>query len=80
MPERVRRIERPYPGGESHRDVVERVRASSPICLRGTTAPGFSSSRTPPRWAPSNLLLGAAPEGAIVAPFEWQEGWTYRLD
>ena len=31
------------------------------------------------RWALEHLLLGTALEELVVAPFEWQEGWTYRL-
>ena len=32
------------------------------------------------RWALEHLLVGTALEELVVAPFEWQEGWTYRLD
>ena len=32
------------------------------------------------RWALEHLLLGTPLEDLVLAPFEWQEGWTYRLD
>ena len=79
--ERVRRIERPYPGGESYRDVVERVRSFlADLSPRYDGARLLLVSHAAPRWALEHLLLGAALEELIVAPFEWQEGWTYRLD
>ena len=32
------------------------------------------------RWALEHLLLGTALEELVLAPFDWQEGWSYRLD
>lgn len=31
------------------------------------------------RWALEHLLLGVPLEDLVAAPFEWQEGWTYRI-
>ena len=79
--ERLRRIDELYPGGESYRAVVERVRG-----FLGDLSPEFDGSRVllighaAPRWALQHLLLGRPLEELVVEPFEWQEGWTYRLD
>ena len=79
--ERLRRIDEPFPGGESYRDVVERVRS-----FLGDLSPEFDASRvllighSATRWALEHLLIGTQLEDLVLAPFEWQEGWTYRLD
>jgi broad specificity phosphatase PhoE len=79
--ERLRRIDEPFPGGESYRDVVERVRS-----FLDDLSPEFDDSRvllighSATRWALEHLLIGAQLEDLVLAPFEWQEGWTYRLD
>ncbi|MDP8958457.1 MAG: histidine phosphatase family protein [Actinomycetota bacterium] len=78
--ERWRRIDRPFPGGESYRQVVGRVEDflndlsdrwdGSRVVLIGHTAT---------RWALEHLLWGSALEALVAAPFEWQEGWEYSL-
>ncbi len=78
--EKLRRIDEPYPGGESYRQVVERVES-----FLDDLSPQFDGGRVllishaAPRWALEHLLHGAALEDLVAAPFEWQEGWTYRL-
>jgi broad specificity phosphatase PhoE len=79
--EKLRRIEEPYPGGESYRDVVERVRS-----FLGDLSPRYDGARlllvshAAPRWALEHLLNGRDLRELISEPFEWQEGWSYRLD
>jgi broad specificity phosphatase PhoE len=79
--ERMRRIDEPFPGGESYREVVDRVQS-----FLDDLSPEFDASRVllighaAPRWALDHLLLGAPLEDLVLAPFEWQEGWAYRLD
>jgi broad specificity phosphatase PhoE len=78
--QRLRRIDEPFPGGESYRQVVERTRSflndlvaeldGSRVLLIGHSAN---------RWALQHLLLGIPLEEVVAAPFEWQEGWEYRL-
>jgi broad specificity phosphatase PhoE len=76
--ERSQRIDEPFPGGESYRDVVERVRAFLDD-LRGTMdgtrilVIGHAATR----WALDHLVNGASLEDLVVAPFDWQEGWLY---
>jgi broad specificity phosphatase PhoE len=79
--ERLRRIDEPFPGGESYRDVVARTKD-----FLDDLSPEFDEARvlliahSANRWALEHLLVGKALEELVLAPFEWQEGWTYRLD
>jgi broad specificity phosphatase PhoE len=78
--ERARRIEVPYPGGESYRDVVRRVRAfldDLQLDHNGARVVVIGHSAT--RWALDHLVLGAALED-VVGPFDWQKGWEYVLE
>ena len=75
---RARFITAPFPGGESYRDVIDRVRT-----FVGDLAPydggrvliiGHSATR----WALEHLLVGTALEELVDAPFAWQAGWVYH--
>ncbi|HYN92706.1 MAG TPA: histidine phosphatase family protein [Pilimelia sp.] len=77
---RRERIERPFPRGESYRQVVDRTRSF----LRdlsgrfdGTTV--VVIAHTANRWALDHLLCGRAMADLVDAPFDWQEGWFYEL-
>jgi len=75
-----RRIDTPYPGGESYRQVVERVRSfldDLPAELDGTRIVVIGHAAT--RWALEHLLDGTPLEELVGAPFQWQEGWEYVL-
>ncbi len=78
--ERVHRIDEPFPGGESYRQVVERTRS-----FLNDLFPEFEGSRvlliahSANRWALQHLLLGARLQEVVAAPFDWQEGWEYAL-
>ena len=75
-----KRIETPYPGGESYRDVVERMRDFLADVARDHDGERvLLISHAAPRWALQHLLEGVRLEEAVVAPFEWQEGWEFRL-
>ncbi len=75
--ERSRRIDEAYPGGESYRDVVTRMRA-----FLDDLSPEYEGQRvvvighSATRWALDHLLNGT-PLEALVGPFDWQEGWEY---
>jgi broad specificity phosphatase PhoE len=78
--ERANRIDVPFPGGESYRQTVERMRS-----FLADIAIGHPSGRivvighSATRWALEHLLEGAPLEVLVRAPFEWQEGWLYEL-
>ena len=79
--ERARRVDLPFPGGESYHGAVARVAsfledvrdgcAGERILLIGHTAT---------RWALDHLLDGRPLEQVVTAPFDWREGWEYDLD
>ena len=78
--ERARRIHEPFPGGESYRQVVDRVKSfldDLPRTLDGARVIVIGHSAT--RWALDHLLCGAELEDLVAAPFQWQEGWLYVL-
>jgi broad specificity phosphatase PhoE len=71
-------VDRPYPGGESYRDCVVKVRR-----FLEDVAREFDGRRvlviahSAQRWALRHLLEGRPLEELVDAPFEWQEGWEY---
>jgi broad specificity phosphatase PhoE len=75
-----RRIDTPYPGGESYREVVERVREfldDLPAELEGQRV--LLVSHAAPRWSLQHLLAGERLEDVAGAPFDWQPGWELVL-
>jgi alpha-ribazole phosphatase/probable phosphoglycerate mutase len=77
---RLRHVEDPFPGGESYRDVVERMReflAELALARDGQRVLVVGHSAT--RWALDHLLGAADLEDVITAPFDWREGWEYVL-
>jgi broad specificity phosphatase PhoE len=79
--ERVRHITVPFPGGQSHQQVVDAVRRFlSEIEERwhGTRIVVIGHSAT--RWALDRLVNGVQLEENVVAPFAWQPGWRYAID
>jgi broad specificity phosphatase PhoE len=77
---RAQRVDHPFPGGESYRDAVGRV--AEFLTEVGPAHPherilliGHSATR----WALDTLLDGADLAALVAAPFDWREGWSYRL-
>ncbi|MDO8615112.1 MAG: histidine phosphatase family protein [Dehalococcoidia bacterium] len=78
--ERSRHIDDPFPGGESYRQVIERVRDFLDDVSRGwdgkrVVVIGHAATR----FALDHLLDGVSPEDVVTAPFQWQPGWRYVL-
>lgn len=77
---RARFVDEPYPGGESYRDCMEKMRAFLDDVTRefdGRRVLVIAHSAQ--RWALRHLLEGVPLEELVDAPFEWQEGWEYLL-
>jgi 2,3-bisphosphoglycerate-dependent phosphoglycerate mutase len=77
--ERMRRIDEPFPSGESWRQAVDRVDGF----LEELAATGLPRvlliGHIATRWALDRRLRGISLESLAEAPFAWQEGWEYAL-
>jgi 2,3-bisphosphoglycerate-dependent phosphoglycerate mutase len=74
------RIDRPFPGGESYRDVVARMeRFLGDLFLRWDGHRVVVIGHAATRWAIQHLVDGEALEDVVGAPFEWQDGWEYTV-
>lgn len=75
---RSRHIERPFPGGQSYRQVVEATES-----FLKDVKDGWDGARilviahSANRWALQHLLDEARLEDLVEAPLEWQLGWTF---
>jgi broad specificity phosphatase PhoE len=79
--ERRRRVDEPYPAGESYRQVVERMRSFLDDVVAGHDGERvLVISHSANRWALDELVNGRPLEELVDAPFDWQEGWLYELD
>jgi broad specificity phosphatase PhoE len=80
-PERTGHIDRPWPEGESYRDVVARTRSllddiRSEWDGQRVLLVGHSANR----WALQHLIEGRDLAELVVAPFDWQPGWEFELN
>jgi broad specificity phosphatase PhoE len=75
------RVDDPFPGGQSYRQVLELTRSflediKSLYDGRVVLVVAHSANR----WCLKHLLDGGTPlEDLVDAPFEWQPGWEYDL-
>lgn len=77
---RSRFIDQPYPGGESYRDCVERMRSFLvDVAIELDRNRVLVIAHSAQRWALRHLIEGVPLEELVDAPFEWQEGWEYTL-
>jgi 2,3-bisphosphoglycerate-dependent phosphoglycerate mutase len=77
---RLHHLDHPYPDGESWRGAVRRVSgvlADLPVRWAGQRVMVVGHVAT--RFALDHVINGVALEELIMAEFEWQEGWEYRL-
>jgi broad specificity phosphatase PhoE len=76
--ERSGRIDEPFPGGESYRQVVERMRGFLvDVVLNHGAERVVAIGHSANRWALDHLVHGTPLEELVVAPFGWQPGWIY---
>jgi 2,3-bisphosphoglycerate-dependent phosphoglycerate mutase len=73
-------IDEPYPGGESYRDVVARMKSFlDDLFLRWNTKRVVVIGHAATRWSLQHLVDREALEVVVGAPFRWREGWEYRV-
>jgi broad specificity phosphatase PhoE len=78
--QRQDRVDDPFPGGQSYRDVSDGVRDL--LAELGTGDDGqrvLLVGHAATRFALDHLLTGRPLEAAVAAPFAWREGWEYVL-
>jgi broad specificity phosphatase PhoE len=74
------RVDTPFPGGESYRAAVDRLASFlSSLSPRWDGCRVLVIAHSAQRWGLEHLLNGVPLERLVNAPFEWQEGWEYRL-
>jgi broad specificity phosphatase PhoE len=79
--ERSRRIDEPYPGGESYRQVVERTRSFlADVLDEHDGGRVLVVAHSANRLALDHLVHGIPLEDLVDAPFAWREGWEYVVD
>lgn len=79
--ERARRIDVPFPGGESYRDAVRRVASFLDDLRAGRPGEGILLiGHTATRWALDHLLGGRPLDEVVSEPFAWREGWEYSVE
>jgi broad specificity phosphatase PhoE len=79
--ERRHRIDTPFPGGESYREATRRVaEALDDILIDHCGRRVLLIGHTATRWALDHLLAGRRLEDVVARPFDWREGWEYRLE
>ena len=74
--QRVRRVDEPWPGGESWRQAVARV-SSFLDEVRGERVLVIGHVAT--RWALDHRVNGRSLEDLAAEEFDWREGWEYEL-
>jgi broad specificity phosphatase PhoE len=78
--EKAKHIREPFPNGESYQDVVERMRDFlDELAERWDGKRVLLIGHSATRFALDYLLNGIALEELISAPFNWQQGWRFRL-
>jgi broad specificity phosphatase PhoE len=78
--QRAERIDTPYPGGQSYRQVIDATSEFLHDLSRewdGQRILVIAHSAN--KWALDCLLTGAAIEDLVDAPFGWRKGWHYTL-
>jgi len=73
-------IDAAYPGGESWRDAIGRVEvALLDLCKRWDGRRVLLVGHVATKKGLDHLVLGKSVEDVVATPFEWQEGWEYRV-
>ena len=76
---RLRHLDEPFPGGESYREAVARVGDFLAELERADDERVLLIGHAATRWALDHLVDNVPLEELVAAPFDWREGWEYRL-
>lgn len=75
---RRQRIDEPFPGGQSYREVVELTR-SFLADIKGRYETVLVVAHSANRWALQHLLAEVPLEDLVDAPFDWRPGWEFEV-
>jgi broad specificity phosphatase PhoE len=79
--DRAAHVDEPFPGGESWRQAIARVRSFlDDLTPRWDGARVLVIGHVATRWGLDHYLLGVPLEDLVNEVFEWKPGWEYRLD
>ena len=79
--ERRRRLDEPYPGGESWRAALDRVDGClDELAARWDGRRVLVIGHVATRWALDRRVHGHGLEELVEADFAWREGWRYELE
>jgi broad specificity phosphatase PhoE len=78
--ERLRRIDVPFPGGESWREAVQRHAGFLDELAGAGRRRVLLIGHVATLWALDHLLSGVPLERLAAEEFAWREGWEYLLD
>jgi broad specificity phosphatase PhoE len=79
--QKLSRITTPFPGGESYEQTAERMRSFLQDLLKrydGKTVLFIGHRAT--QYGLEHWVTGTALDVVVTAPWQWQPGWTYKLD
>lgn len=77
---RPHRVQDPFPGGESYRQVVARTRSFLSDLVRDRDGERvLVVAHSANQWALEVLVHGRDVAEFLDAPFAWQPGWQYRI-
>lgn len=78
--DRAEHVDIPYPSGESWRQATDRIGwFLRDLEARWQVSRVLVVGHTATRRGLDHLINGFALEALVAAPFEWQEGWEYRV-
>ncbi len=77
--ERPLRIDRPFPGGESWRQAVDRVGFLQELAETRDHERVLVIGHVATRWALDHFVSGTPLAELVYASFDWREGWIYTL-
>ena len=79
--DRAAHIDEPFPGGESWRQAIARVRSFlDDLTPRWDGARVLVIGHVATRWGLDHYVGGVPLEDLVNEVFEWRPGWEYRLD
>jgi broad specificity phosphatase PhoE len=79
-PEKPRRVQQPFPGGESYEDTAKRMEAFLQDLLRDHDSQRVMIiGHRATQYGLEHWIKDVPLTDAVTAPWKWQPGWTYEL-